>query len=136
MKAVCPSFFHTSSRFFSTDSKRQVKVCAQLRKHHDIQFFWKILEKQQKSGFSNLSAPFFRFFFRFFFSSFQITVINKRIIPGLDFSSTSAMLRPQFFKKTTIYINRFKILCKCSVWEESNKLKNVKVEFKCSWSWW
>ena len=32
--------------------------------------------------------------------------------------------------------NRLKFLCKCGLWEESNKLKNFRLEFKCSWSWW
>ena len=63
MEEVCRSFFHATTRFFSTDSKRQVKACAQIRKRHDIQGFENFLEKQQKSGFSNLSAPFFPFFF-------------------------------------------------------------------------
>ena len=63
MEEVCPSF-SMQPLDFSTDSKRQVKACAQIRKRHDIQGFEIFLEKQQKSAFSNLSAPFFRFFLR------------------------------------------------------------------------
>ena len=63
--SVCISncIFHSISRFFS-DSKRQVKVCSQLRKMMIFKFFF-ILEKQKKSGFSNLSVHFSFFFFNF-----------------------------------------------------------------------
>ena len=58
--------------------------------------FFKNLEKQQKSSFSNLSAR-FSVFFKLFFSSFQITVINKKM--ALQSLGTDGIEGCEFSKK-------------------------------------
>ena len=55
MEEVCSSFFNATSRFFSTDSKRQVKACAQIRMRHDIQGFKTFHASGQKVPNENVS---------------------------------------------------------------------------------
>ena len=55
---------------FSLQIRKDKSKLAKLRKSHDIQVLKNFLEKQQKSGFSNLSVH-FSVFFAFFFFNFS-----------------------------------------------------------------
>ena len=70
-----PFFFPYNLYIFLYRFEKTSQTCAQLRKCHDIQIWKDFLEKQKKSGFSNLIvhfSVFFLFLLVFFWLFFQV----------------------------------------------------------------